>query len=280
MALADLVAVLDAEPDDAEASATAAAIRMVRADYDGARRDCARLAPLTTPLIGTACVAYAESMSGSIDEAATAIERALDTAPAGTTTAERLWALTRLAEIEERRGADAAAESAYRAAIALGEPDVYLLAAYADFLLARGRAAQVLTLLGTPRPGAQDAARADVLLLRLALAARAAGDPREPAWTRELAARFDAARLRGDTTHEKEEARFALVLQGDAARALKLARSNFEVQREAADAQVLLESALAARDPTGAAPALDWMRRHRVQSVVLQRLAQQLAALR
>jgi hypothetical protein len=185
--------------------------------------------------------------------------------------------LTRQAEIEERRGADAAAERAYRAALALGEPDVYLLAAYADFLLSRGRAAEVLALLGTSRPGAQDATRADVLLLRLALAAQAASDPRAGGWTRELSARFDAARERGDTTHEKEEARFALVLLRDAARALRLARSNFGVQREAADAQVLLEAAFAARDPAAAAPALDWMRQHRVQGAQLQRLAQQLA---
>jgi hypothetical protein len=279
-ALADLVAVLGADPADVEAWASAAAIRMVRADYDGARRDCARLAPLTTPLIGVACGAYADSMSGRIDDAAAAIAGALAAAPPSTSAAERLWVLTRLAEIEERRGADAPAERAYRAALALGEPDVYLLAAYADFLLARGRAAEVLSLLGAPRPGTQDAARADVLLLRLALAARAARDPRDAAWTRELAARFDAARARGDTTHEKEEARFALTLQSDALRALKLARSNFELQREAADAQVLLEAALAARDPAAAAPALDWMRRHGVQGVALQRMAQQLTALR
>jgi len=279
-ALSDLDAVLKSDPSDVEAWANAAAIRMVRADYDGARQDCAHLAPLTTPLIGAACSAYADSMSGRIDDAAAAVSRALAAAPAATAAPERLWALTRLAEIEERRGADAPAERAFRAALALGEPDVYLLAAYADFLLQRGRASEVLSLLGAPRPGAQDAARADVLLLRLAMAAHAARDPRAAAWTRELAARFEAARARGDTTHEKEEARFALVLQGDAARALELARSNFAVQREAADAQVLLEAALAARDPSAAAPALDWMRSHGVQGVVLQRLAQQLTALK
>jgi hypothetical protein len=278
-ALADLEAVLKAEPANAEAWASSAAIRMVRADYAGARRDCAAFAPLTTPLIGVACTAYADSMSGRIDEAARAIAAALAAAPPATGAAERLWVLTRLAEIEERRGADAAAEAAYRAALALAEPDVYLLAAYADFLLDRGRATEVIALLTTPRPGSQDAARADVLLLRLALAAKAANDARGAAWTRELAARFDAARARGDTSHEKEESRFALALQGDARRALALARSNFELQREAADARVLLEAALAARDAAAAAPALQWMRSHGVQGVALSKLAQQVGAL-
>ncbi|MBK6790170.1 MAG: hypothetical protein IPG77_21810, partial [Betaproteobacteria bacterium] len=40
-----------------------------------------------------------------------------------------------------------AAEAAFRDALALAVPDVYLQAAYADFLLDRGRPAEVLTLL-------------------------------------------------------------------------------------------------------------------------------------
>jgi tetratricopeptide (TPR) repeat protein len=279
-ALADLTAVVEADAGNAEAWASAAAIRMVRADYAGARRDCQALAPLTTPLIAVACAAYADSMSGKIDEAARALEGALAAAPADTSAEERLWVLTRQAEIEERRGSDVAAESAFRAALALGLPDVYLLSAYADFLLDRGRAGEALTLLTTPRGGAQDAARADVLLLRLALAAKATNDRRAATWTRELQARFEAARARGDTTHEKEESRFALALQGDTKRAVALARSNFEVQREAADARALLEAALAARDAAAAEPALKWMQDHGVQGIVLRRLEQRLGALK
>lgn len=279
-ALADLAAVLEVDPRDAEAWASSAAIRMVRADYAGARRDCQALAPLTTPLLAVACAAYADSMSGKIDEAARALEAALAAAPSDTPAAERLWALTRQAEIEDRRGSDVAAEAAFKAALALGLPDVYLLAAYADFLLDRERAADALKLLTTPRGGAQDSARSDVLLLRLALAAKAANDPRAAAWTRELGARFDAARARGDTTHEKEESRYALALQGDAKRALALARSNFDTQREVADARALLEAALAARDAAAADPALKWLRDHGVQGVVLRRLEQKLGTIK
>lgn len=279
-ALADLAAVLEADPRDAEAWASSAAIRMVRADYAGARRDCQALAPLTTPLLAVACAAYADSMSGKIDEAARALEAALAAAPSDTPAAERLWALTRQAEIEDRRGSDVAAEAAFKAALALGLPDVYLLAAYADFLLDRERAADALKLLTTPRGGAQDSARSDVLLLRLALAAKAANDPRAAAWTRELGARFDAARARGDTTHEKEESRYALALQGDAKRALALARSNFDTQREAADARALLEAALAARDAAAAEPALKWLLDHGVQGIVLRRLEQKLGTIK
>jgi hypothetical protein len=273
-ALADLDAVLADEPDNAEAWATSAAIRMVRADYAGARRACVAAAPLTTPLLATGCTAYADALAGRADEAARALAAALAAAPADTGSDARLWALTRWAEIEELRGNDAAAEAAFRAAVALGAADVYLQAAYADFLLDRGRAGEALALL------AKADARADVILLRLALAAKASGDARGAAWTRELAARFDAARARGDTTHEKEESRFALALQGDPKRALALARSNYEVQREVADARALLDAALAAKDAAAAAPALEWMRAHNVPHPKLRALVAQLAAMK
>lgn len=267
-ALADLQAAVQARPEDGEAWAWIAAIEMVRTRYDAARAACARLAAEASPLIVTACTAYADSLAGRATAASQALHAALGRA-ADASAAERLWALTRLAEIDERRGDDAAAEAAYREALALGLTDGYLQAAYADFLLDRGRARAVLALL-------KDRERSDLLLLRLAIAAQAAGDPAAARWAADLQARFEAARLRGDATHQKEESRFALALQGDAARALALARENYAVQREPADARVLLEAALAAKDPAAAKPVLDWMAASGVESVILQRLAAKL----
>jgi hypothetical protein len=62
----------------------------------------------------------------------------------------------------------------------------------------------------------------------------------------ELAARFDATRRRGDTVHRREEARYALEVENDPARALGLARANFAVQKEPADARLLADAARAA----------------------------------
>jgi hypothetical protein len=269
-ALADLNAAVAAEPGNAEAWSWLAAIHMVRADYAAAARACQGLAPLTSALLAAGCRAAVDGLTGKADAAVIALNLALKAAP-GAAPAERLWVLTRLAEIAERRGSIGVAERAFKEALALGVADVYVQAAYADFLLDNGRAREVLALL-------EGGARADVLLLRLALAAQASGDPRAAGWKRELAARFVAARARGDSTHEKEEARFALELQGDTPRALALARSNYAAQREAADARILLEAALAARQPAAAAPARDWLDAHRVESVRLQALAAALAS--
>lgn len=264
-AVADLDAATQAQPDHAEAWAWLAAIHMVRADYARARAACAQLEPLVDDLIAAACMAYVDSLTGRAAAAAQALRDALrddrEAEPA-----QRLWALTRLAEIEERRGAITQAEAAYREALGLGRRDVYLLAAYADFLLDLGRPQEVLALL-------KDGERADLLLLRLAIAAKAARDVRADGWARELRARFEATTARGDTTHRKEEARFALEVLGQPERALALARDNYAVQREAADARVLLEAAWAARQRDAAEPALQWMRSSGVESTRLQALA-------
>ena len=270
-ALLDLQAALAAEPDNATAAAWQLAIRMVLADYAGARNSCEQMADGVSALLTAACRAQVDAATGNAGPAATALRAALQREPRADA-GEKLWSLTRLAEIEERRGDPSAAEAAFQQALALGQTDVYLLAAFADFLLDRGRAADVLLRL-------KDRGRADVLLLRLALAAKVSGDAKAPEYARELQARFDAARLRGDTSHRKEEARFALAVHGDVPLALKLAGENWAEQREAADARVLLEASLAARDRSAAAPVLKWLDANRFEDVRLRPLAERVKAL-
>lgn len=270
-ALADLAAVLVLEPNHTRAWSWQLAIQMVRGDYRGARTSCEALAAQAPPLIGAACRAQLDATTGRAAAASATLRQAL--AAPTPDAAQRLWSLTRLAEIEERRGDWAAAESAFREAQALGRPDVYLQAAHADFLLDRGRTADVLALL-------KDRGRADVLLLRLALAARVAGDPGAAGFAAELGARFDAARQRGDSSHRKEESRYRLALLADTATALKLAQENWAEQREPADARTLLEAALAAHNAAAAQPVLQWMADSGIESVALQDLASRLKALR
>ena len=279
-ALVDLDAAIASQPNNVEAWSWRAAIHMVQANYPQARRSCEALAPLTSPLIAAACAAQVDATTGRAAEAAVALRKALQAASTVTTAtqisntakaSQRLWVLTRLAETEERRGAYPQAEAAFREALALNISDIYLLAAYADFLLDQGRAAEVPALL-------KDRGRADVLLLRQALAAQALNSPDAAALARELGARFDAARLRGDVTHRKEESRYVRAFGGavGTANALKLGIKNFEEQREPADARILMEAAIAAKDPAAAEPALKWMTQSGIDSVALKKLAAQL----
>ncbi|MCX7136590.1 MAG: hypothetical protein NTW47_08100 [Proteobacteria bacterium] len=52
------------------------------------------------------------------------------------------------------------------------------------------------------------------------------------------------------------------------------------MQKEPRDARVLLEAAVALRRPEAAQPVLDWMGQTRIDDWYLQRLADQLAAMR
>ena len=269
-ARADLDALLAANPNSVQGQLNRAALLEALGDFRGAERACARVTRLRPGLAGEACLAGAMSLSGLARPAYDRLAAALQAVPpAGGDDGVRLWALTTLGEIAARLGDAGAAERHFRDALSLGRRDVYLLAALADLLLDGGRDAEAARLLAGETA-------ADTLLLRRAIALERLGDPAAEGLRRALAARFAAVRLRGDVPHLREEARSALELEGDAGKALALARENWEVQRGPADARVLLEAALATRDPGAARPVLDWLATTGVEAVTLARLAERL----
>ena len=97
------------------------------------------------------------------------------------------------------------------------------------------------------------------MLLRLAEAETLLQTSSAKAHVQALEDRFAAAKVRGDTTHRAEEARFQLRLRKNPNLAVQLAAANYKVQKEPRDLRVLLESALAAQDTAAAKPARDWL---------------------
>ena len=121
--------------------------------------------------------------------------------------------------------------------------------------------------------------RSDVLLLLRARAARALGKSEGAALARDLQVRYAAAAQRGERLHAQDEARFRLEFMADARGALELAVQNWsDRQREAADARILMEAALAANDPRAAQPALEWLGSSGFEDIRLTRLAAKLRA--
>jgi tetratricopeptide (TPR) repeat protein len=269
-ALEDLDRVLASDPRRAQAWLTRAVILLVRAEIEQARRSCLALLPLGRALAGVTCLAQVESLAGGAERSARMLRRALDAAP-GWTREERVFALSGLAEIAERLGWSDAVERALGEALALAPRDAGLLAARSDFLLDADRPREVVTLL-------RGETRVDGLLLRLALAAQRLQAEDFPLLRAELEARFAAARARGDRLHLAEESRYTLHCLGDAREALRLALSNWEVQREPTDARAVLEAALAARDPRAADPVLRLMRRTGLEDARLAPLVAKLGA--
>lgn len=269
-ALASLERAFQIDPTALDPLAWRSAIFMVQARYPEALAQCQRLAPLAQPLFTAGCTAYVHAATGQLLQAYQRLNQAL-AAASDADPGLRLWAQTRLAEMALRLQQPEEAEAHFRSALQWGITDQFLLGAYADFLLKRGRAAEVVKLLAGWE-------RSDVLLLRLALAGQALKDGRAAGWATQLRDRFREAAQRGDRLHEQEAARFKLDIEGRPKEALALATRNYTIQKEPRDAEVLMRAALAAQDPKAAQPALDWLRTSGYEDARLASLAEQLSA--
>jgi hypothetical protein len=250
-ALSDLTRLIDTDPRDVQGRLTRATVLTVLGSFAAAADDCRALAALVDPLITATCLGAVAGVSGELAPSRARLAAALTEGPQAEA-GVREWTLTTLAELAERAGDELAAEAYFRGALALDGGDPYLLAAWSDFLIAQHRSREVLELL-------QGARRSDPLLLRCALAEKALGLPAWRASAGELAARIAASRLRGDRVHLREEARYALELQGDVRGALALARENWQVQKEPADLLILAASAVAADDAAALTAVHAWL---------------------
>jgi hypothetical protein len=271
-ALASLKRASELAPDAVDPVAWRAAIYMVQAQYALAAHECDQLAKIAPPLFAQGCTAYVRGTTGQLIPAYDLLSKAVaaeQDIPPGL----MLWAQTRLAEMAVRLQRWGDAERHYRVALAQGLTDQFLLGSYADFLLLRERPREVLQLLAGWE-------RSDILLLRLAIAGRAAGDPRAADWAAQLKDRFEAAARRGDRLHEQEAARWSLEIEHDPPRALAYAKSNYTQQKEPRDAEVLLRAALAAKQPQAAEPALQWLESSGYEDPSLQALAGRLKGAR
>ena len=247
-----------------------ATLDMVQGDYGSAADDCSQVARTGGRLLGLACTGNLRSYVGQAEQSVALLTQvAVDSAslPAPF----KAWVQGLLAESAERLGQWDKAETAYKSALGYTPQDNFLLVAYADFLLDRGRPREVLGLLN-------DYAESDTAFLRLALAHAALRSPLAERYTWIMAARFAAYAQRGAEFFGREQARFALQLQHDPQTALDLAKRNWDAQRAPWDARVLLEAARAAGQPQAAVAVLSFLRQTGLQDPIIEPLARALEA--
>ncbi|MBC8752234.1 MULTISPECIES: tetratricopeptide repeat protein [Paraburkholderia] len=269
-AIDDLDRAIRAQPDNVEAWLIRANILQVQGRYLDARQSCGRLILMNTVVAGI-CLANVAAVSGTPEQASLLMQRLAAQIPP----ADPLyhWLLVSQAEMAVWMGRQEAAEQFFRKALAVNPRDAYLKAAWADFLLDRKRPKEVLALLAGD-------IRNDNLLLRLALAEKQSGLNEDLArHVEDLASRFAASAERGDRVHLREEAIFNLKLLDDPEKALSLAEADWQVQKEVADCRILMEAAVAARQPARAAPAMLWLNTARLRDPELTRLQARLASL-
>lgn len=264
MATADLERLLQQVPDHRQAIVELANIYRVQGRYEAAEKACDRLGSLVDAFAERVCRIPLLGVTG---RARTAIEQLDEMMAAGKNSAStRQWLLTMQAMIAHTIGNAVRAERFFQAALANSSDDAYLLRAYADFLLDRGREREVVPLL---RAHTAD----NGVLLRAAIAARRIGDSALVGqWRSELAIRFEEIRRRGSLPHGRFESRFVLELLDDPQRALSLALANWDRQKETRDSRNVLEAAIAADAPEAAREVRAFLQRHSTEDVSLKAL--------
>jgi tetratricopeptide (TPR) repeat protein len=262
-ARADLDRLIQRRPDDAQAQLTRAVVATITADYAAARDSCRAVAPLAGPIVVATCEAPLDAIAGQADAAYARLTRLVGAGRSGDA-GVRGWALTELAELAYMRGDTDAAAAHLAGALALDPDDAYARNLLADILIATGRPADASRLLA-----GRD--QIDSHLVRRAIAEHDRHGPDAARLVAAMRDRIAAAAERGDRIHLREEARFALAVDLDAARAVRIARDNWGVQKELADARLLAEAAAAAGDRDAAQPVIAWARATGVRDATLDR---------
>ncbi len=262
-AIADLLAVVRKDSRNARAWLLLANTYLVQGRTHKAAAACSALAKTANQSIASLCYAGVMNRTGRAAQSYALLQVEQRQFQSG---ALLQWLLTTQAEAALMQGHAAQAERAFARAMTTPRRDPYLLAAYADFLLDEQRYAEVLALLRR-----EDSDQS--LLLRSAIAAKKLGDEsRARKYREQLRAYFSAERSRGGQPHNREAALFELELEGDGEQALRLARANWDLQREPIDARILLRAARARGDADTVAAVGHWLAARGMQDVRLSRL--------
>jgi tetratricopeptide (TPR) repeat protein len=257
--LRELDRALAAQPDNSQAWLTRATVLRVLGRYDEALASCAHLEKLADAAVTTLCKESLRSLTGHLESAYTTVA----SLPSQSLAHEvRAWRYSELGEMAERLGRDAEAEHWFSEGLQYSGDDFYTRTAYADLLLRHGRDADTLRLLGDYRS-------MEPMLLRVAIAEKHTGDSQAVKTDTFLSNAFAVEEQRGDAVHRREQARFLLDVEQQPVQALAAAQENWRVQREPDDVLILLRSAQAAHRPDVAAPALEFLRREKLQDTRL-----------
>jgi tetratricopeptide (TPR) repeat protein len=238
------------DPRDASARLMRASVKMVGGHAAEARADCANVLASGEPTTGTICLAQVLGATGSLTRAEALLKTVIsrnERAPS-----VRAWALWLLADFSDRAGDAPAAEAWLREALEAAPQNEGIRSALSDLLLARGVYREALNLVDLPAPSIG-------LLARRAQAQQALRDPALEQTRSLIEDLVTLASRRGDPPHLREEALVALEVDHDPARALELAKANFDTQRETIDIRLLIKAATMRGDTATLSSVHQWI---------------------
>ena len=247
-----LDAAVERDSRDAGARLMRASVKVVQGHSREARSDCAVVLASGESAAGTVCFAQVFGSTGQLVQAEALLKTLLargDSLPA----AIRGWALWLQADFADRRGDARAAEASLREAMRATPANEGVRSALCDLLIARGALREALAVVDLPGPSTG-------LLARRARVQQLLNDPALSTTRAQLDDLLSLASRRGEIPHLREEALFALDVDGDTDRALQLAKQNFATQRETIDARLLVRAARARGDTEALNLVTRWMR--------------------
>ncbi|MET0069730.1 MAG: hypothetical protein ABW096_06790 [Candidatus Thiodiazotropha sp.] len=242
---------LSRHPEDAQAWLIRAGIEQVQGRYAAARRSCEQLLGRSTTLVEISCVAWTERYTANAQTAYQALRSAVQRA---TTTDDSAlnWSLMLLAELAEINADYDYAEQVLHWAIERTGDDIRPLTALADLQLRRGDTKTLLAMIDPDNPSPALRMRR---MLALIQQGTLPGD-QQLTWLRQ---HFDAGNRRERPLHQRDAAIANLYLLNEPRKAFEYALGNWQEQREFADVEILLSTALAIGERTRIKDALAWL---------------------
>lgn len=251
------------EPGNATSLLDRATIQIVLGRFDLALQDCQSLSQLARPDIGFLCQSTALLLTKNASIVRDRLQRILER-PGLLDPSLTGWATGLLGEIAKLQGDIPQAKARFVEVIKADPLALRERLLLADLLLDEKSGRAVLTLLS-------EAPDVDGVLIRRVLAARLIGDERLARKdSTELERRFRLNLDLGLTAHAREEARYFLEIAGNPQLALARAEVNWKLQHEFEDAQLLIDCAVAAGDPSKAVPVLLWINEQSVEVASLR----------
>lgn len=243
-------------------------IYQVIGEYTLAKKDCQRLIGRYNMLLTTACLSQMVGLTGQIDAAFSLLHKTYLKDQHANTDA-KLYVLSILAEMAQRKGDNEAAKQFYQDGLAITPGDQYLLTSYSAFLLDNHQNEQVSKLLGTTP-------FTDILLLNKLIAAVRLNHQSDIQRLNQLFQnKIKETKLRGDTPHINVLARYELEYNHNYSKASNLALQNWRQNKEPDDLKLMLQAAIQANDITTFNEAVTWIEKNHMEDSRFKKMIQQ-----
>lgn len=247
-ARSDLQAILKKIPNQPDSVLMLSSIDLVQGRFTEARKGCNGIRDMSLMILRFACIAQVDNMTGKLVSSRDTLTQ-LSQANNGLTAEQQRWLNLIRADIALRLNDPVLAKSVFEQIDIDTAPS---LTARADWLLAHRAWAQTRQLLLNHKDN-------DALLLRLVMSELQLKHPDAQADFKLLSERINVWQERGETAHQREQAMYALMLNPPA-KALDLARSNWQKQRETADVIVYTNAAIRAHSLSDLKVIDEWIK--------------------